>query len=101
MKDVMNMIIDVEKECADRIAAAREEHDRAMAGLSERIEAEMKEEKKRVAGENGERRKDEIESAEKGIRRDLSSMKESLGGLHENGELRDEVRQRIISIIFQ
>ncbi len=101
MNDVLNTILDVEKECSNKIAAGKEEHDRTIAELLLRIEARRKEEKKRIADENSELRKREVEAAGKEIVQELSFMKKSLSGLVENKELCDEVRQKIISIIFK
>lgn len=100
MHDILKTIIDVENECAEKIAAEKNDHDMAINNLNNRIEIKRIEEKKRIANENSERFKKEINAAEKEIERELSDMKIALGRLRDNKELCHEVQNKIISILF-
>lgn len=100
MNDVLDAIIEVERECAQEIAAKKDDHDAALNSAIDRLEAGRTEEKKRITDANAARYRAAVEAAEREIGRELSDAKSALDGLRDDTALCKEVRERIITIIF-
>jgi hypothetical protein len=101
MNDIVNEIIEVEKECNEKIDAIRSDNDTTIKKLIIQIENKRNEEKKRIRAENNLWYKNETERTEMEVMEELTSMKSVLNELKENIELCNEVRDRVVSLIFK
>lgn len=100
MSDILHAILETEKECAGKVDVCRKNHDMIIKNLIMQFENKMKDEKKKIISENSGRYKIAAERAENEIRQNLIDAGKVIKQMHENRELCEEVRDKVISILF-
>ncbi|MBN1533025.1 MAG: hypothetical protein JXA20_10215 [Spirochaetes bacterium] len=100
MDNVIHAILESERRCSERIARAQRLHDEEIRKTVETLDTRKQKETRILIEQSRESYRQEIDTIEEGIRRDLGVLRKRLEALREDEDLCRKAKDRIVPMIF-